>query len=528
MAEKYFRIYKSELKETDYLGKITVFLTDRPGSLAALASIFAKFDINIAYFYYNRSEHPNRVLLEVRSSNLDSIKKVHIELDNQNLFNGDLLLHPNIELGVLDTHSILNINVQLENKPGTLGNFATLLRDYTANVIYMAYNEDISESSADISLVTQDTQEVDRLLKDMNETGYHYSLGYKGAEQKEVEDIIGLNLVERFFFRLKKLLQTEDIDRLKKLVESSTRMSEMLVKFSQEAGKHLEAGEVFTNVLAFASVSLSKTGQNFSYRRLPSLPFGKVTFHVFRIPTGGNIYLLESDSEMVMIDGAYGLYYEDIKKMLKENGLDPANIKRIYLSHTDADHAGISGYFADEFGTKVYLHPEARGIIENENRAWGSNSNLLDLNHFFTVLVNEFTQYHVPKQWQEYKTDEKTKEDGFSVIDSFDIAGQRYKILESSGGHVPGNVFFLSDDSGLVFTGDYLLSIESLSPEDKANLNYPKFMMTSTNADSRTFKLEMDLLRQFIIKFNQRLQAHNRGAIIVPGHGDYYPANRLK
>lgn len=528
MPEKYFRIYKSELMEQDYLGKITVFLADRPGSLAALASIFAKFDSNIIYFYYNRSEHPNRVLLEVHSNNIDALHKAHQELASQNLFDGELQFHPRLELGVMDTHSILNIAVQLEHTPGTLGRFATLLRDHGANVIYMAYNEDISESSADISLVTQDSQEVDRILKDMNEKGYHYSLRYKGAEQKEIEDIIGLNLVERFFFRLKKVLHTDDVDRLKKLVESSTRMSDMLVKFSQEAGKHLEAGEVFTNVLAFASVSLSKTGPNFSYRRLPSLPFGKVTFHAFRLPTGGNIYILESDKETVMLDGAYGLYYADIKKMLKENGIDPAGINRIYLSHSDADHAGVSGYFADEFGTQIYLHPEARGIIENENRAWGSDSPLLDLNNYFTVLVNEFTQYHVPKTWNDYKTKELAKEDGFSVIDTFELAGQKYKILESTGGHVPGNVFFVSEDSGLVFTGDYLLAIESLSPEDRANLNYPKFMMTSTNADSRIFKQEMEMLRKFVTKFNERLQAHNRGAIIVPGHGDYYPANRLK
>ncbi|MDI6782916.1 MAG: MBL fold metallo-hydrolase [bacterium] len=528
MPEKYFRIYKSEFKEKEYLGKITVFLADRPGSLAALASIFANYDINIIYFYYNRSEHPNRVLLEVRSATADSLNNVQQELANQNLFDGELLLPPRLELGILDTHSILNIEVQLEHQPGRLGKFATLLRDHKANFIYIAYNEDISATSANISLVTQDSQEVDRILKDMNEKGYHYSLRYKGAEQKEIEDIIGLNLVERFFFRLKKLLHTNDIDRLKKLVESSTRMSDMLVKFSQEAGKHLEAGEVFTNVLAFASVSLSKTGPNFSYRRLPLLPFGKVTFHAFRLPTGGNIYLLENDDEIVMLDGAYGLYYDDVKKMLKENGINPAQIQRIYLSHTDADHAGLSGYFADEFGTKVYLHPVARGIIENENRVFGSDTPLLDLNNYFTVLVNEFTQFRVPKTWNEYKTKELAKEDGFRIIDTFEIAGQNYKILESSGGHVPGNVFFVSEDSGLVFTGDYLLSIESLSPEDRANLNYPKFMMTSTNADSRIFKQEMEMLKKFISGFNARLQANNRGAIIVPGHGDYYPANRLK
>ena len=77
--------------------------------------------------------------------------------------------------------------------------------------------------------------------------------------------------VERFFFHLRRLLNTDDIERLRKIVDSSRRLSDLLVKFSREAGKHFEVGDITTNVLAFASASLVKTGKGFSYRRLPTL-----------------------------------------------------------------------------------------------------------------------------------------------------------------------------------------------------------------------------------------------------------------
>jgi glyoxylase-like metal-dependent hydrolase (beta-lactamase superfamily II) len=521
MSARYFQIYRPESGHGGYLGKGCLFLVDRPGSLAELSSIFAKHDANIIFFHYNRSEHPNRVLLEVRSAAVEALNRAALELSNLNLVGGEFPM-PQLELGVLDARNILKIEVQLLDRPGTLGEFARLLSRHNANVIHMAYHEDISETSANFSLVTQSAAEVDRLLKDINDSGYYCSLIYRGAEQKQVEDIIGLNLVERFFFHLRRLLNTDDIERLRKIVDSSRRLSDLLVKFSREAGKHFEVGDITTKVLAFASASLVKTGKGFSYRRLPTLTFDRVKFHIFKLPTGSNINILESNEELVMVDSGYGLYYDDVKSMLKENGLDPAKIKRIYLSHADADHAGLSGYFAEDFGTRVYLHEDTRGILEHENRGWGSDTPLLDLNHYFTVLVNEFTKFRVPGSWTAYGRKETERLNGFSVIDAFELGGQQYKVMESTGGHVPGQVFFISYDSGLIFTGDYLLRVDTLDNEERAILNLPKFMMTSTNVDSALFRQEMGMLKEFIAEFDADLRMRNRKAVIVPGHGDYY------
>ena len=521
MNNKIFRVYRSELADSHFLAKISAYLADRPGSLAELASVFKSFSINIVFFYYDRSEQANRVLLEVTGNNLSSLHQVYQELSDRGLFDSDSALATS-ELGVVDAGSILKIEVQLKNRPGTLGDFAKLLERHNANVIYMEFNEDISETSAKIALFTRDPEEIDILLKEMNTHAYYYSIVYKGAGHKEIEDVIGLNLTERFFFKLKQLLKTDDIDRLKKVINSSHKMRDTLMKFNSEAGKHFEEGDIITNVLAFASESLMKTEDNFSYRRLPSISFDDVTFHAFRMPTGGNIYILQAVDELVMIDTSYGLYYDEVKRMLRENDLDPALVGRIYLTHADADHAGLSGYFSEEFGSKVYMHKDARGIIEHENRAWGSGSPLLELNYLFTVLVNEFTKFSVPGNWTPYPNKDGSTEDPFKLIGEFRIGGQTYKVLESLGGHVPGQVFIYSYDSGLIFTGDYLLMLESITPEEKYILNYPKFMMTSTNVKSTLFRAEMNMLKEFIGNFQSKLIKSGKEAIVVPGHGDYY------
>jgi len=525
MNKEPFRIYHPE-DGGAYLAKITAYLPDRPGSLAGLAEIFAKYSINITIFNYDRSTHPNRVILEVAGETIDALTLARSELDSLKLFCQPCKTE-GTPLAVVDTRNILKIEVRLENIPGALGSFARMLAGHEANVIYMHYNEDISEASADISLFTRDSAEVEKLLKDMNALGYYYSIIYRGAAHKEIEDIIGLNLMERYFFRLQKLMKTDDIDRLRRLIDSSKQLSDALVGFSAEAGKHFEEGGLITNVLAFASASLMKTGKGFSYQKLPLLQSGKVTIHAFKLPTGANIYVLESGGSYLMIDSSYGLYYKDVKKMLAENGIPPDGIRDIYLTHADADHAGLSGYFNMEFGCDVHMHRDAAGVIRNENRAWGSGSQLMELNHFFTVLVNEFTRAAFPKEWSAYGDNECGMEGEFRAVDSFEFGGHSYKILESAGGHVPGQVFFLSYDSGLIFTADYLLNIDSLSAEERELLNYPKFMMTSTNVNSSLFKKEMEMLRLLAGDFDAAMRRAGGQAYVIPGHGDYYPASHL-
>jgi glyoxylase-like metal-dependent hydrolase (beta-lactamase superfamily II) len=526
MSSDSFRIYHSEDREREYLGKIRAYLDDRPGSLASLANLFAKFGINILYFSYNRSIHPNRVLLDVMSNDAKSLQSARHEMLSNALL--ESRRNQSMELSVTDTRNILRIDVQLEHLPGTLGKLAILLYKHSANVIYLTYDSDISETTAAISLATKDLQEIDRLLKDMNEQNYNYGIQYQGAGQRKVDDIIGLNLIERFFLRLKQLLRTEDLDRLRRLVESSKLLTENLVNFSNEMGKHYQEGEVLTNILAFATASRSATGDAFTYHRLPSLTFGPVTFHAFKIPTGSNIYVLEGSEELIMIDGSYGHYYRDVKAMLRQCGLDPGRVKRIYITHADPDHSGMSGYFAEEFRTQVYQHRRARGVLEHQNRLWGTNSPIEGLNQYFTILVNTLTEMKVSDNWKTYGDSVLERMGGFDVIDSFTLSGQVYRILECTPGHVSDQVFIVGLDSGLVFTADYLLLTESLTQSDRAILNLPKMMLTSTNADSVLFRKEMEALRDFILFFDDQLRTTGREATVVPGHGDYYQARLLK
>lgn len=506
-----------------FLVRTKFYVPDKPGSLAKLAELFSKRNINIVLFYYNRSEHPNRVVIEGKALDSESLKSLYEEAQNQGFF--EEIYEEDLEITELE--NILKLSIYLEHKPGTLFKVAQILKKHEANVIYMIFNELVSENKANIAFYVKDSNQINSLLNELNALGYHYNLEYSGVNQEDTNKLIGLNLVEKFYLKLKKILSEEEVENLRKIINASKYLSETLLKFNKEAGQNLEAGQVFANILTFAISSRTKVNTNFFYKKLPSLPIGDILIHTFKLPTGGNLYLLETKDEYVMIDGSYGIYYEDVKKMLRQNGIFPEKIRRIYISHPDADHAGLSGYFEEEFNTEVYLHKDAIDVIENENRVYGVNTPLYDLNHYFTILVNYFTKCKFPQNYKVFNTEEIERYAQFKVIDFFKVGDYKFKVLESLGGHIPGQVFFLCEEAGVIFTADYLLYVPSLTEEEKNILNIPKFLMTSTNANSRIFRQEMELLKNLCIDLDKNLRKQGKGLIIFPGHGDFYPARFL-
>ena len=511
------------------LAKFCISLPDQPGSLAGFASLISQAGGNISFFHYDRAADSSHVAVEVQlpsERNLDALlasladKQYHLRDDSTGP--GDVL--------VTSTESILEIKVRLANEPGTLAAFARLLAEHGANVIYMLYDEDIDAESADIAMVTIDPGEINRLMQAVNEQGYHYRVLYRGSDAQEAANVIGLNMVEKFFLRLKKLLPASDVDELKSLVDSSKDLYRDLVEFYNAAGSNLEAGDVFETVLSFASRSRSMTGAKFRAQEMkPIRLLDRVDLLGFRLPTSENLYILRDENELTLIDAGHGIYYDDLKRLLLSRGMNPARVKRIFVTHPDTDHVGTAGYFEQEFGTAVYLHRASRDVITNMNRAYGAAGALLNLNKYYTRLSSRFTDCRFPAHPRYFGEGTGKTLGAFKVLDAFAVGPLQFDVLESLGGHTPGLVFFLNRDFGLLFTSDFLLNVKSLSPEDKEHLSIYRYLLTNPNSNSRIYKEETAALKGMMLALDRELKQKKGGrATIFPGHGDYYSASELK
>lgn len=79
-----------------------------------------------------------------------------------------------------------------------------------------------------------------------------------------------------------------------------------------------------------------------------------------------HVYVVDGGSELAMIDAGGGrpASYTMIRRNLEDDGLDPARVRHILLTHWHTDHArGAAGWRA-ELGAQVYLPEKERALLE--------------------------------------------------------------------------------------------------------------------------------------------------------------------
>lgn len=160
-----------------------------------------------------------------------------------------------------------------------------------------------------------------------------------------------------------------------------------------------------------------------------------------------NNYLISSDLGYLLIDTGYDGSFPRFLKMLRKNGVDPKEIKYVFLTHAHDDHAGFLNEVLAATDAQVLLHPGAvAGLKRGQNSFEGGCSSypawlfcqILALfghgEHRYPPIRNAFLDRLIP-------------------IDSerFRALGFPYEILETPG-HTADHISLLVGDK--LFCGD--------------------------------------------------------------------------
>lgn len=258
------------------------------------------------------------------------------------------------------------------------------------------------------------------------------------------------------------------------------------------------------------------TGRNFSADIQRFAITDRLTVFCFQVPCGGSIFALKTPEEVVLIDTGYGIYFPDVRAMLEQYGIGkPPGIERIIITHADGDHCGAGGFFP----ATSYMHPTTLGIIRENNRAYGTRSDKLILETFYTKMINLFSGFKPPENVVLFPVDPVGRRGAFPVIATIEIGGIAFEVLESLGGHIGGQVYLFSEEYGLLFAADSIINITSLTKERMAYNALAEFLVASVNVNNDIAKKERGELLTLIAETDEKLRPSGKRCIVCGGHG---------
>lgn len=468
-------------------------MPDRPGSMEKAAAIVKRHQGNIERVHYDRRIDSTTVFFEVTCEE-EQYEKISRELKNINYLQTSL-----------ENLSFIKFNVFLENRTGALHELLRLTTAAKANIAYMDFDDQRDKPNMlTMSLIVAESTAVENLLDQLVS---HYRIDI-------VEyDTTGQHLDETVFYirfaqQLRELIGNQDDKFLMKLLSDIDHIVQELTNLG------IEPKYAFDSILETGKTMNQTTGPDF----YADLQWNKLTngeLICLQMPCGGNVYILSSENEKVLIDTGYGIYHQDLEKLLQTLGIVKKDITRILLTHADADHAGAAGYF----NVKTYMHPETKRMLQKNNRAFGSKIQGSILEAVYTQLINIFSKYDPPKQTETFQTISKNRQDIFEVIDELVVGKLKLQVINGLGGHVNGQVYFFCQEEGLLFSADSLINFASLTPERERYNTLAKLLMTTVNVDSDTAKREREGLLSIVKRTDQALKKQYKKCLICSGHG---------
>lgn len=475
-------------------------MPDKPGALHRAAEIITRYEGNINRIQYDRRIDRNTVFFEVTAAS-QAYEKIREELER---------------IGYLQTSlqpvAFLKFNVYLPNCPGALFDFLNHTTSSGANITFLDFDDRGQHPERlVVSLNIENTDLINALLNRLKSKYRLEIVEYDTTGEKLDDTVFYLRLAQK----LRNYVGNAEDAFLMKFLHDINHIAQELSNLKKDPV------EVFENILKVGETLSQTSGEGF-YADVQRVRVKDGTeLFCFQLPCGGNIYLFDTPDERVMIDTGYGIYQPDVVNMFQHYGLGDLNLlKRIYITHADADHCGAAGFFS----VPSYLNRETLKITRETSRAYGSSNQGCILEEVYTKMINLFSRFTPPSNailFPEISAhdEEVEKRGAFPVIARFRIGDLEFEALEGLGGHMHGEVFYLCPEEGLIFPQDAVINFRSLSSERTEYNILADYLMTSVNVDSNLAREERNALISLILELDRELIKKGKRCLVCCGHG---------
>lgn len=205
---------------------------------------------------------------------------------------------------------------------------------------------------------------------------------------------------------------------------------------------------------------------------------------------GHNFYVLADGEDVTIVDAGCRREWPKLMSGLRAEGLNLEQVAGFVITHVHGDHFGLAKE-ADRRAIRVAVHQE------DESRALGTYTGR------FAAEASELPVYKPRVLWNmlpmvlsgvtslEFLDDVETFADGQRL----DVPG--HPVAIHTPGHTEGHAMFHCPDSGILFTGDGLVTMDLLGPGKGPQMMAEVFSLDTEQALAsldRIVGLEADLL----------------------------------
>jgi glyoxylase-like metal-dependent hydrolase (beta-lactamase superfamily II) len=206
----------------------------------------------------------------------------------------------------------------------------------------------------------------------------------------------------------------------------------------------------------------------------------------------GNIYIIEADEELVLVDTGVPQDYMLVVDRIKSLGRSPVEVGHIILTHFHLDHAGSAAAFKRLSHARVYAHEADVPYLQGDKHissvyARGAIGTLVSLVPVAAARIARVPTVEV----------DVACSDG-EVIDV--LGGMR---VIHAPGHTPGSSAFFWEEQGVLFTGDSII-------------NTYHFLSLPTNG----FSVDFDQAARSICKVVDEVEDEDV-RLLCAGHGPF-------
>ncbi len=167
---------------------------------------------------------------------------------------------------------------------------------------------------------------------------------------------------------------------------------------------------------------------------------------------GVNCYLIKTGKGYVLIDTGFSNKRATLEKKLKDVGCQPGDLKLIFLTHGDTDHAGNGAYLREKFGAKIAMHADDVGMVERGDMSWNRKTKPDKMSFIFRIISSVMPLFIKQDKFEVFKPD-------LTIDENFNCSeyGLDARMVHLPG-HSKGSIGILTS-GGDLFCGDFLYNM---------------------------------------------------------------------